>query len=91
MRVEHRHLGVLLVREGPGQALVEDAAERVHVRAPVDRLPLDLLGRRVVHCPDEEAGAGEAAAALSVLRDPEVGQVRVLEARLLGDQHVRRA
>ena len=57
LRGRHRRLVHLLVGHGdrrvaderrpPGEHLVQHAAERVDVRAPVDRLALRLLGRQV--------------------------------------------
>ena len=51
-----------------------------------DRLALDLLRRRVVERPDEEAGPGQPSRA-GLLRDPEVGQVDAVGGGV--DQHVR--
>ena len=64
-----------------GEALVEDAGERVEVGAPVDRLPTYLFGGDVV------GGAGEVAALERArrgqpARESEVGQVDVLAAAL---------
>ena len=44
-----------------GQALEEQAPERVHVGALVDGIALDLFGRDVVDRPDELARLGEPA------------------------------
>ena len=60
VRPQERDVG--RAREGrlPGQALVEDAAERVDVRALVDGVARDLLGGDVLERADELAGAGDA-------------------------------
>ena len=90
VRVDQRHLGVLLVRGIAGQTLVEHAAERVDVRAPVELLALDLLRRGVLGRADEHPGSRDVRGLL--LRDAEVGEVDVVgavRARALDDQHVR--
>ena len=61
-----------------GQALEEDARERVLVAATVGLGALDLLGRDVVDGADEGAGRGELDRRGGVLRQPEVGEVAVL-------------
>ena len=83
---DDRELGVTLVRARPGQALVEDARERVLVGAPVDRAALDLLGRDVVDRADEAAVAGQARDRRDVAGDAEVADERALG----GDQDVAR-
>ena len=65
----------------------EDTAERVDVGAPVERPPLDLLGRRVVRGAEERTGARQA------LRVAPLGEAEVAEERLLSglrEKHVRR-
>ena len=84
--VHHRDLGVPLERRPAGEALVEHAAERVDVRASVERQPLDLLGRGVLDGADEDPGPRQVGRA-RLLRDAEVRQVDVLGG--LGDQDVR--
>ena len=86
MRVHHRELAVPLERRLADQALVQDAAEGVHVRASVDGQPLDLLGGGVVDGSEDEAGLREALRPV-VLDDAEVGQVGAIGR--LGDQDVR--
>ena len=81
-------LAVALEGPGAGEALEEDAAERVDVRAPVDLAARDLLGRDVVDRADEAAIAGEAAHRRDVAGEPEVADVGVLAVRSLGDEHV---
>ena len=58
---EHGQLG--LTREGhlPGEALVEQATERVQVRAPVNVSALDLLGSDVGERADEAVGCRRVA------------------------------
>ena len=58
---EHdRELAFTLVGPRAREALEEDTAEGVDVRAPVDCAAGDLLGRDVVDRSDEAAIAGEA-------------------------------
>ena len=71
-----------LAREG----LVEEAAERVDVRAAVDVLAADLLGRDVVGGAERAAGAERGCGVAEVAAQPEVGQVDVA---VLVEQHVR--
>ena len=87
-RVRHRRRRVVEVREHggelagapvrrpAGQALVEDAAERVEIRAAVELLATGLLGRDVVDRPGERRIARETVHRGGVRRQPEVGQVR---------------
>ena len=56
VRVDHRDVGVARERQLAGQAVVEQAAERVDVGARVDPAALDLLGRDVVDRADHVAG-----------------------------------
>ena len=74
LRVHDLQVGVALVRWRAGDARVEDAAEGVDVRPPVERPALDLLWSRVVDRADEESGLGHAARR-AALRDPEIGEV----------------
>jgi hypothetical protein len=80
VRVEDGDLAVALERKLPGEALIEDAAERVDVGPAVERAALDLLGGRVVEGSDEMPGAREPRARCRVLRDAEVGQIDVVGA-----------
>src|SRR5205823_6913252 len=72
----------------PGEALVENACERVEIRAAVDRAALDLLGRDVVDRADETAFAGEAADGRDVAREAEVADVGVIALGARGDEDV---
>jgi hypothetical protein len=72
----------------PGQALEQDAAERVDVRACVDVVALDLLRRDVVDSADHSRCAGSGDALTRALRQSEVGQVRVFCIALPADQDV---
>ena len=72
----------------PGQRHVEQAAERVDVRARVAGAALDPLGRGVVERPGEVADLGDRRAAEALVardRQPEVGHVGVIAG---GDEHV---
>jgi hypothetical protein len=63
-------------RRFAGEALVEHAAERVHVGPRVHVVAPDLLGGEVVERADDTARVGRGPAEL--LRDAEVGEVRVI-------------
>ncbi len=86
--IEHGDRGGADVRRTPRQRLVQDAAERVDVRARIDVLAFRLLGGHVFRCADGGAGLGEAARAKH-LRDAEVRQQHVPRT-LCVDQHVGR-
>src|SRR5262245_60947372 len=62
VRPQHGQIGVPAEGHRAGQALVEQAAERVHIGAAVDRLALDLLGGGVVDRAHDLPGEGEVAA-----------------------------
>ena len=80
VRVHELYIGLALVRHAAGETGEEDAAERVDVRAAVDRLPLDLLRGGVVEVADEEAGLGHAFRR-DRPRDAEVSQVGAVARR----------
>ena len=65
------------------QQLVEHAAERVDVDAPVHRPALDLLGREVLDRPDDSAIARQARDGRRVLRQAEIAQIRVIGATVV--------
>jgi hypothetical protein len=71
-----------------GQALVEHAAKPVDIGPPIGRLGGDLLGRRVVDGAREVGAAGGTRFEVGGAGEPEIGQVTVLLAALLGDEHV---
>ncbi len=77
------------VRRAPGQRLEQRHAERVDVGAVVDFPPSRLLRRHVIDGPDHGAGAAQHRLRRDPLREPEVGQVRVVRA-LIDDQDVGR-
>ncbi len=73
--------GVLaLERQGPGEEAEGNAAERVLVAGPADRLAGDLLGGTVVRRAHEHAGRGQPRGTRRGLDEPEVGQVGLLRA-----------
>jgi hypothetical protein len=74
------------VRRLAGECVVEHAAERIHVRARVDLVPRELLGRHEVRGADPLAGGREPGVGADDLGEPEVRQVGVLP----GEQHVGR-
>ena len=83
MRVERGHLGVARERLRAGQALVDDAPERIDVDPCVDRQVLDLLRRDVADAADELSRSRQGARGLlAVLGQAEVGQVGVIASRL---------
>ena len=90
VRPEQRDVGRARERRLPGQALVKDTAERVHVGPRVDLVTGDLLRGDVLERADDVARSRDAAERAGPLRQPEVGQVAVLLARRARDQHVRR-
>ena len=65
-----------------GQALEEDAAERVDVGPTVDRAALDLLRWDVVDRADEATLGGQAADGADVAGEPEVADVGVFSPSL---------
>jgi hypothetical protein len=75
VRPQELRLRGAVERRLPGQALVQDACECVHIRAPVDLLSPDLLGGEVVEGADQLPGFGRGASHL--LGEPEVRQVRL--------------
>lgn len=79
--------GVLQV-EGwrSGRDLVEHAAERVQVAAPVDVFAADLLGRHVVRGAHRDAGAGETSREPDVVAEARDAEVADLH-RAVGEPH----
>ena len=78
VRVDRRDLALALERSLAGEALEEQAAERVDVRPPVDRRALDLLGRDVRDRADEGPLPGEALDRGEVPGETEVAEIGVL-------------
>ena len=89
VRPEESDVGCPRERRLAGQALVEDAAERVQVGARVDVVPGDLLGRDVLQRADDVARRGDPAQRAGALGQAEVGEVTVLLAAGARDQDVR--
>ena len=87
MRLEHGEVAVALVRLASGEAVIEDASQRVQVAAAVEWAALDLLRRAVVDSAEERARQRRSLRA-GALGEAEVAEVRVV-ARL-GDEDVRR-
>ena len=79
VRVHERNFRILLVGGCPGERLVQDAAERIDVGAPVELATLDLLGRGVVGRADEHSRLGQGPRS-ALLGDAEVGEVDVIAA-----------
>jgi hypothetical protein len=76
MREEDGQLALAFEGCPSRDGLVEDARQRVDVRAAVDLLALDLLRRDVGDRPDERLLAGQAAGTRGVLGEAEVAQIR---------------
>ena len=72
------------------QALVQHAAQRVEVGAPVDLPALDLLRSDVLRGAEELAALGQAGFLSRALGEPEVRQVDVLAPSLGRDEDVAR-
>src|SRR6266576_6694186 len=72
------------------EALEEDAAERVHVCAAVDRAAFDLLRRHVIDRADEATLARQAADGRDVTSQAEVADVCLLAVAVRRDQDVPR-
>ena len=89
VRPEERDVG--RAREGrlAGQALVEDAAERVHVRALVQGVARDRLGGDVLERSDDLSGRGDTRQRSRALGQAEVGEIAVLLPCRLRDEDVR--
>ena len=93
VRPDDRGVQVLLERHPSGQALVQDAAERVLVGLAQHRRAPDLLRGDIVDRAQELARRGQPAAGHRVLGDPEVSQVHVIWIGLVAapfDQQVPR-
>src|SRR5687767_7091550 len=79
MCVDLRNLVLRFEWDAPGQAVEEDASERVDVGAGVRSFSPDLLRGDVVECPQQLSGRGELGAAAHALHQAEVGEVDVLD------------
>jgi hypothetical protein len=88
--VSRRHLELARVRERkvPGEAVVEHAAERVHVRAGVELLGQELLRRRIGERADEVPGAGQPGRRVPLHGQAEVGEISVGPVALAGHDDV---
>ncbi len=80
-------VGAAAERRLAGEALVEEAAERVDVGAAVDLFAADLLGGDVVGGAERAAGAERGCRVAEVAAQPEVGKI---DMPVLVEQHVRR-
>jgi hypothetical protein len=85
VRPQHLGLGPASERRLAGQALIQNAGERVLVRTCLHLPTSDLLGCEVIERARDLSGLCEAVGA-NMLRQPEVGQVGLT--RLI-EQHVR--
>ena len=91
MREHDRDVRVAPERRLPDETLVEQAAERVDVRAPVDLLTGDLLGCDVLDRAQQLAVVADSSLLGDPLRETEVRQVDVVGAVRAGgrvEQHV---
>src|SRR5215210_1537799 len=88
MGVDQREIARTLERTLSGQALEEDAAERVDIGPAVDHATRDLLGRNVVDRADKAAVTRQAPDGGDVSGEPEVANVRMLAAGCSRDDDV---
>ena len=86
---EEGDVGGARERRLSGQALVEDATERVEIRPRFDVVARDLLGRDVLERADDVPWGGDAAERARALGQAEVGEVAVLLAAGHRDEDVR--
>ncbi len=84
---EDRGLGRSREGRASGQALVQEARERILVGASVDLLSLDLLGSDVRRRPERQAGVESRRLLGEPPREPEVRQVDMTTSI---EEHVRR-
>jgi hypothetical protein len=87
VREDDRGVGAAAERRPPGQALVQQAAERVEVGAPVQVVTANLLGGDVVDSAERAARSDTGRLLRQSSGEPEVGQVAVATHV---DQNVRR-
>src|SRR6476620_3951631 len=83
--MERRRLVRSQKRNLAGQALEQDAGQRIAIARRRGRIALDLLGGYIVDRPDELAGSGQRPVVVDSLDQPEVGQIGVVA---LPDQDV---
>src|SRR5262249_12065043 len=87
MRIEDGELAVPPERRLAGEAVKDDAAQRVHVRPTVDRASLDLLGRAVVDAAEDCPRPGETVRALTLGK----AEVTEIDVRVdVGEENVPR-
>ncbi len=89
VRPEERDIGRARERGLPRQRLVEDAAERVDVRALVQGVTGDLLRCDVLERANDLARDRHTREGAGALREAEVAEVAVLAAGSLRDEDVR--
>ena len=90
VREHDRDVRVADERNLAGEALEQQASERVDVRPCIDRVAAHLLGRDVGECPEQALRDVERLHIARGRRDAEVGEVAVLALLLRVDQHVAR-
>ena len=78
VRVQHRHAFIPGKWRLAGQQHERRARQRVLIRARVDSLPLDLLGRAVNRRPQEVTRSGQAGRRQRTFRQPEIRQVHMI-------------
>lgn len=89
VQVLRHRVGRIVKRQLPDEQVEQQAAERVDVRARVDRLALDLFGRHAAGRAERFVRGRELGRdGIDELRDPEVEQDDPL--RVVADEHVRR-
>ena len=88
MVVNERGSRDILENRGPGEHPVKHCANRVDVRACVQRcFPEDLLGRDVLERAEERPGFGESGAGILGLCDPEIEHLDVVTPAPVLDEH----
>ena len=91
VRVQHRHDFMPGKWRLAGQQRVHRARQGVLIRARVDLVTSDLLGRAIMRRPQDVAGSGLADPRQRAFRQPEIGQVHMIgPAGPRIDEHVGR-
>jgi hypothetical protein len=90
MRDEDGHGPWALERWVAGEGLVEHAGQGIEVGSPGHRLASDLLGSGIGDRAREMGRLRVAALLVRAPREPEIRQVTVLPAALVGDEDVHR-
>jgi hypothetical protein len=90
VREDDRDVGIAHERHLAGEALEQHAAERVHIRAAVDRIASDLFGRDIGEGAEQTLRDVSGLQIVRARRDAEVCEIAVLTLLLRIDQDVAR-